>query len=123
MQYQLLISELNLLGRVIKMTYKLPTEFTGSGVMPLLFSIKQAVPLFFPFLSVSIMLLLTFGTYYSLRAETNKSKLLISFAAASFLTMILSIFLAMGDLLDIKLVMIYASASIISFLVLMLDKD
>ena len=97
---------------------------TIDGAMPLLFSIRDCVPIAFDALLIAIFFVLLAGNYYLGMGKTGRPKIIISFLASSVSTMILSLFFALAQLVEFKSVLFWAFLSIIAFaLIVITNKD
>lgn len=94
----------------------------ANGAMPLLYSIRDCIPYsFFALLVVSFLVLFA-GNYFLVKAKTGRAKILIALLAASFMTVVLSMMLAMAQLVTFKSVLFWAFFCII-WLILFLVSD
>jgi hypothetical protein len=95
----------------------------AEGVMPLLFSIRDGIPFAYESILLSIFSVLLIGNYYIIKTKTGKGKFLSSFAATSFVMVVLSLFLAMSEILEYWSVLFYTLLSIISFVLIYFSDD
>ena len=73
--------------------YKVATDFSGDGFIPIVKSVVTAIP---PFFSISLFLFWIFGTassYFVILKTTGKKRFLHTFTAMSFVSFIASLIL------------------------------
>lgn len=87
----------------------------ATGAMPLLFSIRDAVPFAFTGLLLVIFVILTASEYFIIKNKTGRGKILTSLVSSSIIMVILSLFLAMAQLVTYMDVIFYAFCSIVFF--------
>lgn len=101
---------------------KIIQDYTeATGVMPLLYSIRDCIPIAFPALLFVIFFIFFAGTYYLIKGKTGRAKVLISILASSFYVVILAMFLLLGTLISYKLLLFWTFICIISFIALILS--
>lgn len=97
---------------------------SSTGAMPVLYSLRDCVPLAFESLLMACFFILFAGQYYLIKSRTGRAKILIALASSSFFTLILSLFLALGQLVEFASVITFAFLSILFFILLLVsDKD
>jgi hypothetical protein len=99
------------------------TDYTGDGAMPLLYSIRDCVPGAFELLLFGIFILLFGGNYLIMTSRTGRTKILIALLASSFFTTILSLFLALGQLVQFITVITFSFLTIIIFILFLLSDN
>lgn len=87
----------------------------ATGVMPLLFSIRDCVPLSFPAILLAIFLILWGGQQFLVTSKTTRTRTLIALLSASFMTTVLSMMLALAQLVGFSIVLFWAFLTIIWF--------
>jgi hypothetical protein len=93
------------------------TDYSSSnGAMPLLYSIRDCVPFAFPALLLVIFLILFAGEYYLIKNRTGRAKVLIALLSSSFVMIILSMLLALAQLVTFLSVLFYAFLCIVVFI-------
>lgn len=104
--------------------YKTITDYPSSnGVMPLLYSIRDAIPFAFDGLLLAIFLILFAGQYYLIKNRTGRAKILIALLSSSFVMIVLSMLLALGQLVTYLSVIFYAFITIIVFILFQLSDN
>lgn len=91
---------------------------SNDGAMPMLYSIRDCIPLAFSSLLFAIFIILFASSYFLVKARTGKAKILIALVSSSFVSVILSLFLAMSQLVTFKTVIFYAFLCICSYILL-----
>jgi hypothetical protein len=105
-------------------TYKLITDYpTGTGAMPLLYSIRDGVPLAFSALLFILFVILFAGNYFLIKNRTGRAKMLIALMASSFFTLVLSMLLALAQLVTFVSVLFYAFLTIVVFILFILSDN
>jgi hypothetical protein len=94
---------------------------TANGVMPLMYSIRDCIPFAFFVLLVVSFLVLFAGNYFLVKSKTGRAKVLIALLSASFLTLILSVMLALAQLVTFKSVIFWAFLLIIWFVLFLIS--
>lgn len=93
------------------------SDYPGSnGAMPLLYSIRDCVPYAFPGLLFAIFLILSISQYYLIKNRTGRAKILIALLSSSFILVVLSMMLALAQLVTFMSVLFYAFLCIIIFI-------
>ena len=101
---------------------KLIGDYTDvSGVLPLLFAIRDCVPIAFPATLLVIFFVLFASQYYLIKTKTGRAKTLIALSSSSFVTVILAMFLTLSMLITYKILLFWAFISILSFIALVLS--
>ena len=95
------------------------SEYTGA--LPLLFSIRDCIPMAFPTVILVIFFILFGAQYYLLKTKTGRGKVLIAIASSSFVTMVLTMFLTLSMLVTYKFLLLWVLVSIVSFIGLVLS--
>jgi hypothetical protein len=95
----------------------------GNGAMPLLYSVKDAVPLAFPGLLLVIFLILFAGQYYLIKNRTGRAKVLVALLSSSFVMIPLSLMLAMAQLVTFLTVIFYAFINIVVFILFLVSDN
>ena len=93
-------------------------DYAGNGAMPLLYSIRDCIPIAFPAILVVIFFILFAGNYFIIKGKTGRAKVMIALTASSFITMILAMFLTLATLVTYKMLLMWAFISIISYILL-----
>lgn len=86
-----------------------------TGAMPLLYSIRDAVPFAFQGLLLIIFFVLFGGQYFIIKNKTGRGKILTALLSSSIVMVILSSILALTQLITFLVVLFYAFAAIIIF--------
>ena len=89
--------------------------------MPLLYSIRDAVPYSFSALLLVIFLVLFAGQYFLIKNRTGRAKILIALLSSSFFMIFLSMFLALASLVTFMTVLFYAFVCIVIFIMFLLS--
>ena len=103
--------------------YKTIADYNETGIMPLLYSIRDSIPIAFNAILFSVFFVLFAGNYYLIKSKTGKAKVLIALLSSSFLMVVLSMFLMLGNLVTYKTVLGYAFILIITFVAFLLSDD
>ena len=96
---------------------------SNNGIMPLLFSIRDCVPYAFEGLLLAIFIILFGSQYFLIKSRTGRAKILIAILSSSFVMIVLSIFLALAQLVTFTTVLFYAFICIVSFILLIISDD
>jgi len=97
--------------------YKTITDYASSnGAMPLLYSIRDNIPFAFESLTFVIFLILAISQYFLIKARTTRSKIFVAMLSSSFFMIIISLFLAMSQLVTFMTVIFYAFLCIVTFI-------
>jgi hypothetical protein len=100
------------------------TDYAGqNGAMPLLYSIRDCIPLAFTGLLLAIFLILFAGQYYLIKNRTGRAKILIALLSSSFMMIILSMLMALAQLVTYMSVIFYAFVCIIVFILFQLSDN
>lgn len=104
--------------------YKTITDYPSqNGAMPLLYSIRDNVPLAFVGLLLAIFLILFAGQYFLIKNRTGRAKVLIALLSSSFVMILLSMFLAMAQLVTFMTVIFYAFITIVVFILFQISDN
>jgi len=99
------------------MSYNTILNYTqNNGAMPLLYSVRDAVPFAFDSLLFCIFLILFAGQYFLIKARTGRAKILIALLSSSFFMVVLSMFAALSSLVSYTDVIFYSFICIIVFI-------
>src|SRR3989304_5823929 len=85
----------------------------ANGAMPLLFSIRDCVPFAFEGLLLAIFFILFAGNYFLIKNKTGRAKILTAILSASFMMIVLSMMLALAQLVTFTTVMFWTFFCII----------
>jgi len=96
---------------------------SSNGAMPLLYSIRDCIPLAFEGLLLIIFMVLFSGQYFLIKHRTGRAKILIALLSSSFFMVISSMFLALAQLITFNTVLLYAFICIIVFILLSVSDD
>lgn len=96
---------------------------SANGSMAFWFSIRDCIPQAFDGLLVAIFIVLFFGNYFLIKSKTGRAKILIALLASTIVTMILSLFLAMAQLVVYLTVIFWAFLAIVSFIVFLVSDN
>jgi hypothetical protein len=96
---------------------------SSNGAMPLLYSIRDCVPLAFSGLLIAIFLILFAGQYFLIKGRTGRAKILIALLSSSFVMIVLSLMLALAQLVTYISVVFYAFVCIIVFILFQLSDN
>lgn len=96
---------------------------TATGVMSMLFSIRDCVPLSFPALLLTMFFVLFAGNYFLIKGKTGRAKVLIALSTAAFVNVILTMFLTLAMLVTYKLLLMWTLISIMSFIGLIISDN
>lgn len=100
------------------------SDYTGAnGAMPLLYSIRDCVPYAFEGLLLIVFFILFAGQYYLIKNRTGRAKILIALLSSSFFMIILSMMLALNQLITFVSVLLYAFICIIVFILFLLSDN
>lgn len=94
-------------------------DYTETGVIPLLYSIRDCVPIAFPALLIVIFFVLFAGQYFIIKNKTGRARVIIALTSSSFATMVLGMFLLLIGLITYQFFMFWVLLLIISFIILM----
>lgn len=100
------------------------TDYSSSnGAMPLLYSIRDCVPYAFDGLLLAIFLILFAGQYFLIKNRTGRAKILIALLSSSFIMIIISMMLALAQMVTFMSVIFYAFICIVVFILFMLSDN
>lgn len=100
------------------------TDYAGqNGAMPLLYSIRDCIPLAFTGLLFGIFLILFAGQYYLIKNRTGRAKVLIALLSSSFFMVILSMMAALAQMVTYISVIFYAFICIVVFILFMVSDN
>jgi hypothetical protein len=71
--------------------YKTAADFTGTGLLPYLYSIESAVPGFFTILTFCIWIFGTAASYFSILNNSGRKGILQSLTAMSFVSFLVAL--------------------------------
>lgn len=92
-----------------------------SGMMPLLYSLRDGIPLIFEAVLLGIFLILFAGNYFLNKNKTGRAKILIASTAASFFLVPLSLLLALSQLVTYGSVILYGLLTIILYILFVIS--
>ena len=95
----------------------------ATGAMPLLYSIRDAVPYFYPITLFIIFVVVFAGNLLLNSNRTGRTKLFIALCSGTFVLVILSMFLFLSQLITYKLLLFWLLACILSFVGLVLSDN
>lgn len=102
------------------MTVQYPTilnySHNSSGAMPLLYSIRDSIPYAFEGMLIAIYFVLVAGGYFMIKNKFGRGKILTYLVSSSIIMIILSILLAMAQLVTFMTVLFFAFCSIVFFI-------
>ena len=104
------------------MAYNFLNYSGEEGIIPLVFSIRDAVPLGFEAVLMTFLLIVSAGSYFANNSENARGRIVVSFASGSFVAVILAVFFAMMGVISASSLMFFVTLSIISFMILILYK-
>ena len=87
----------------------------SNGAMPLLYSIRDSIPYSFTALLLIIYVVLVAGQYFVIKNKSNRGKILTALLSSSIIMVILSMFLALAQLVTFMDVLFYAFCSVLFF--------
>lgn len=96
---------------------------SSNGGMPLLYSIRDCVPKSFEGILLVVFLVLFAGQYYLIKNRTGRAKVLVALLSSSFFMIILSMMLALAQLVTYISVIFYAFICIIVFILFQLSDN
>lgn len=103
--------------------YNTIADYPGqNGAMPMLYAIRDSIPLAFPGLLFAIFMILFAGQYYLIKTRTGRAKILIALLSSSFVMILLSMMAALAQLVTYMSVIFYAFVCI-TVLILFLLSD
>lgn len=88
----------------------------SNGAMPLLYSIRDCIPYSFNALLFIIFIILFAGQYYLIKNRTGRAKILVALLSSSFVMVVLSLFLALSQLVQYITAIFYGFICIIVFI-------
>ncbi len=96
---------------------------SNNGAMPLLYSIRDCIPYSFNGVLLAIFMILFAGQYYLIKNRTGRAKILIALLSSSFVMIILSLMLALGQLVNYMTVIFYSFVCIVVFILFQVSDD
>lgn len=93
----------------------------ATGVLPMLYSIRDCVPSAYPGLVMVLFFVLFAGNYFINKGKTGRARVMIALAASSFVTIILTMFLTLSQLVTYKILLLWTFIGIISFIGLIIS--
>ena len=104
--------------------YKTALDYpSATGLMPMLLSIRDGIPFAFEGILFAAFLVLALGNYFLVKSKTGREKVLVALLSSSIVTMVLSIFLAMGTLVSFLTVLFWAFMSIVWYSVIKISDN
>ena len=94
---------------------------TATGIMPMLYSIRDCIPMAFTILLTSIFFVFFAGNYFFIKGKTGRAKILVAFMSSSFLTTVLAMFLTLGSLITYKGLLFWVFITILCFILLIVS--
>lgn len=94
-----------------------------NGAIPLLFSIRDCIPLAFDGLLLVIFIILFASQYFLIKNRTGRAKILIALLSSSFIMIILSILLALTQLVTFMSVILYSFICIVVFILFIISDN
>ena len=94
---------------------------TDNGIMPLLFSIRDGIPWSFEGLLLGLFVIFFAGNYFLIQSRTGRAKILIALVSSSFIMVVLSLMLALAQLVTFTTVLFFAFLLIIVFILFLLS--
>jgi len=88
----------------------------AGGAMPLFYSIRDCIPMGFDILLFCIFIILFAGNYFLIKNKTGRAKILIALLSSSFMMVVLSMMLALAQLVTFKSVLLYGFITIVVFI-------
>jgi hypothetical protein len=99
-------------------------DYPGTtGAMSLLYSVRDCVPIAFNALLFIIFFVLFAGNYFIIKNKTGRAKILIALLSSSFVMIVLSMLLALSNLVTFRTVLAYGFISIVTFIMFMLSDN
>lgn len=95
----------------------------ANGAMPLFLSIKDCIPYAFDGLLIVIFLILFAAQYFLIKNRTGRAKILIALLSSSFFMIVLSMLLALAQLVTFTSVMFYAFLCILIFILFVVSDN
>jgi hypothetical protein len=87
-----------------------------SGAIPLLYSIRDCVPMAFDVLLFALFLIFFASNYFLIKNRTGRAKILIALLSSSFIMIPLSMLLALAQIVKFGSVLLYAFVAIVMFI-------
>lgn len=97
------------------------SDYSSTGVMPLMYSIRDCIPFAFEGILLAIFILLFGGNYFITRNRTGRGRILSALLASSIVLLPLSSLLAMAQLVTFLTPVFYAFLSIVFYISLKLS--
>lgn len=94
---------------------------SATGVMPMLFAIRDGVPFAFEGLLFAILIIFTFAQYFIQKRGNTRSKILMSLLTSEFAVIVLSVILALAQLVTFQTVLLHAFLLIVFFILVLLS--
>lgn len=95
----------------------------STGAMPLLNSIRDGIPFAFDGLLFVIFLIVFAGQYFLIKNRTGRAKILIALLSSSMVSIVLSLLLALSQLVTFISVIFYAFLTIVVFILFLLSDN
>ena len=95
----------------------------NNGALPLLYSVRDCVPYAFTGLLLGIFLILFASQYFLIKNRTGRAKILVALLSSSFFMIILSMMLALAQLVTFKSVILYAFICIVIFILFLVSDE
>jgi len=95
----------------------------ANGSMAFWYSIRDCIPLAFDGVLLTIFIVLFFGNYFLVKGRTGRAKILIALLSSSIILVILSLFLAMAQLVHFTTVIFWAFIAIISYIIFLVSDN
>jgi len=98
------------------------TDYPSSnGAMPLLFSLRDCIPYSFEAMLIAIFFVLFAGNYFLIKNKTGRAKILIALLSSSFVLVVLSMFLALAQLITFTTVLFWAFFCILWLIIFLIS--
>ena len=75
-------------------TYKVASDFNGSGMIPIMESVTTAIPPFWPFLLFMFWIAMNGASYFAILKLTGKKRFFHTFTSMSFVFFLVSLIIA-----------------------------
>jgi len=96
---------------------------SANGSMAFWYSLRDCVPYAFEGLLIAIFMVLFFGNYYLVKSRTGRAKILVALLASSIITTLLSLLLAMSQMVMYITVIFWAFIAIVSFIIFLVSDN
>jgi len=104
------------------MVYNIISDYPDAiGVMPMLYAIRDAIPIAFPLILFCIFYITFAGSLFMSKARTGREKVFTGLLSSSLVVTILGMFLMLMSLITYKLELFWGFMSIISFIALVVS--